>query len=225
MAKPTSVVFTGDKELTGKINNTLEGDEFQFELYNSNAGWNLGALKETVSNQAGGAFEFTKINFETANDRYFIVKEKNAGQNINGVTYDATEFRVHVQVVDDLKGQLHTVVNIYDGNNVPQDSIQFTNIYEVTGTDSVILSGEAPLAATNDAAGNFEIEILAETAGTYYFVVCEDTSVSARLVTFDRTVFWVSVEVEDVDGVLVAHEPVGKSDGSERYCCCSFAGL
>lgn len=56
--------------------------------------------------------------------------------------------------------------------------------------------------------GNFEIEILAETAGTYYVVVCEDTSVSARLVTFDRTVFWVSIEVEDVDGVLVAREPV-----------------
>ena len=366
VAKPTSVVFTGDKELTGKINNTLEGDEFQFELYNSNASWSLGSLKETVSNQAGGAFEFTKINFETANDQYFIVKEKNAGQNIDGVTYDSTEFRVHVQVIDDLKGQLHTVVNIYDGNDVPQNSILFTNIYEVTGTENVTLSGEKvlsgrewyrddsftfnlyeanerfvftedaaslvatdkvygpdadhrftinlqytaqdvgkvfhyalveaagsatgvaydetvyhitvavkdndqggiethivvenasvdtlnfinvytpeptdiaingkknlsgrdlvegefkfqayavadfatepagePYVVTNAANGEFGFEIPVTEAGTYYFVVKEDTSVSARLVTFDRTVYWVTVVVEDLDGLLAARE-------------------
>lgn len=368
VAKPTYVEFTGDKELTGKINNTLEGDEFQFELYKSDANWNLGALKETVSNAAGGAFRFTKIDFETDEDQYFIVKEKNAGQTINGVTYDTTEYRVHVEVTDDLKGQLHTVVNIFDGNGVPQDAIQFTNFYQVTGTDNVVLSGvkeitgrdwldtdlfqfdlfaadetfaysegdirataavdansadhryfihqhygpedvgktfyyvltengdnlpagisldptayhitvavldddaggiktvifvenaavdtlnftnvytpapveiviegqknltgrdlvegefrfhayEAnenfltvegvpPVAATNDAKGHFAFAFDATRAGTYYFVICEDTSVSARLVTFDRSVYWVTVEVTDVDGQLVASNPV-----------------
>ena len=369
VAKPTSVVFTGDKELSGKINNSLEGDEFQFELYKSNANWTLGELKETVSNKAGGSFQFTKIDFETANDQYFIVKEKNAGQNIDGVTYDSTEFRVHVEVIDDLKGQLHTVVNIFDGAGVPRDSIQFTNIYEVTGTDTVTLSGTKeifgrdwkegdeftfslytaderftfnkdadslvttavadantaqhrytvnleytaqdvgkvfyyvlveesgnlagmtydetvyhitvavrdngqggiethtvvenaaidtlnfinvytpaptdviiegekkltgrdlvegefrflayqtaedfrvdsgmqPVAVTNDANGDFAFEINITKAGTYYFLICEDTSVSARLVTFDRTVYWATVEVADEDGRLVAADPV-----------------
>ena len=367
VAKPTSVVFTGDKELTGKVNNTLEGDEFRFELYKSDANWNLGALKETVSNQAGGAFRFTKIDFETDDDQYFIVKEQNAGQNIDGVTYDTTEFRVYVEVIDDLKGQLHTVVNIFDGNGVPQDSIKFTNIYEVTGTEDVILSGEKvlsgrdwkendsftfnlykaderfafteeensllatanvsstarrfemhleytaqdvgkvfhyalveapgnipgvtydetvyhitvavtdngqggiathivvenaavdtlnfiniytpepadvviegtkklsgrdlvegeflflayqtgadfqiaegaqPFATNNGEEGKFSFVFNATQAGTYYFVVREDTSVRARLVTFDRSVYWVTVEVKDENGQLVAGDPV-----------------
>lgn len=366
--KPTYVEFTGDKELTGKINNTLEGDEFQFELYKSNANWTLGSLKETVSNKAGGGFKFTKIDFTTDEDQYFIVKEANAGQTINGITYDTTEFRVHVEVIDDLKGQLHTIVNIYDGNGVPQDSIQFTNIYQVTGTNTIELSGEkklvgrewldtdvftfnlykadssfaytagdlweydtvdaatvghrfcmvmtygpedvgntyyyvlmeseeslpvgvsrdntvyhitvavmdddmggiktvitvenatldtlnfinqytpkptqiviegekvltgrnlvdgefhflayeandqfqtvdgvAPYDVTNGADGKIRFEMDVTRAGTYYFVICEDTSVSARLVTFDRSVYWVSVEVKDENGQLVAGAPV-----------------
>ncbi len=366
--KPTSVEFTGDKELTGKINNTLEGDEFQFELYKSNANWTLGSLKETVSNEAGGAFKFTKIDFETDEDQYFIVKEANAGQTINGITYDTTEFRVHVEVIDDLKGQLHTIVNIYDGNGVPQDSIQFTNIYQVTGTDTIELSGEKklvgrewldtdvftfnlykadssfaytagdlwehdtvdaatvghrfcmvmtygpedvgntyyyvlmeseenlpvgvsrdetvyhitvavmdddqggvktvitvenattdtlnfvntytpaptdlviegtkeltgrnlvegefrflayqadqsfrveenaqPFTTNNSEDGKFTFTFNATQAGTYYFVVREDTSVRARLVTFDRSVYWVSVEVKDENGQLVTGDPV-----------------
>lgn len=374
--KPTYVEFTGDKELTGKINNTLEGDEFQFELYNSNASWTLGSLKETVSNQAGGTFKFKKIDFTTDEDQYFIVKEKNAGQTIEGITYDTTEFRVHVEVIDDLKGQLHTIVNIFDGNGVPQDSIQFTNIYQVTGTDTVELSGEKklvgrdwldtdvftfvlykadsafaytegdlweidtvnaataghrfsivlnygpenvgntyyyvlvengenlpegvshdetvyhitvavldddkggiktvttvenatedslnftnvytpkptdivieakknltgrdlvdgefsfhiyladqshtivpgsdPLKVKNDADGNVVFSFPVAQAGTYYFVVCEDTSVSARLVTFDRTVYWVTLEVKDENGQLVAGNPVVTLAGSTQ---------
>ncbi len=370
VAKSTSVEFTGDKELTGKVNNTLEGGEFQFELYKSDANWNLGALKETVPNQAGGAFRFTEIDFETDEDQYFIVKEKNAGETIEGITYDNTEYRVYVEVTDDLKGQLHTVVNIFDGNGVPQDSIQFTNFYQVTGTDTVELSGEKHLngrewndsdaftfhlygadnafvyeddasnivasatvngnasshrytinleytaedvgsifyyvlvedqsnplpgmtydstnyhitvAVQDDDEGGIRTVIYAENAnvdtldfvneyapkptdivikgqknltgrdlvdgeftflayevasnfeigsdarplvtnnqddgdivfqkevsevGTYYFVVCEDTTVAARLVTFDRSVYWVTVEVTDVDGELVASDPV-----------------
>ena len=374
--KPTYVEFTGDKELTGKINNTLEGDEFQFELYNSSASWTLGSLRETVPNQAGGTFKFKKIDFTTDEDQYFIVKEKNAGQTIDGITYDTTEFRVHVEVTDDLKGQLHTTVNIYDGNGVPQDSIQFTNIYQVTGTDTIELSGEKtligrdwldtdvftfnlynadssfaytagdlwehdtvnaataghrfcmvmtygpedvgntyyyvlieseenlpagvsrdetvyhitvavldddqggiktvttvenatvdslnftnvytpeptdivieaeknltgrdlvdgeftfllyladqshtivpgsdPLKVKNDADGNVVFSFPVTEAGTYYFVACEDTSVSARLVTFDRTVYWVTLEVKDENGQLVAGDPViTKADSTQ----------
>lgn len=185
VAKPTSVTFTGDKELTGKINNTLEGDEFQFELYKSDASWNLGQLKETVSNQAGGAFQFTKIDFTSANDQYFIVKEVNAGQNIDGVTYDDTEFRVHVEVIDDLKGQLHTIVNIYDGNGVPQDSIQFTNIYEVTGTDKVILSGQKVVTGRQWAESDEFTFSLYKAGGDFSFEQDGENLVATKVVGYD----------------------------------------
>lgn len=141
-ADPTYTQFVGDKELTGKVDNALDGGEFEFELYKSNASWDRVSLKETVENTQGGVITFEKIDFDVAEDQYFIVVEKNGGQNIDGITYDDTVYHVIVKVTDDLKGKLHATVHIYDEEGVPQDKISFTNVYEITGGDSVTLSGE-----------------------------------------------------------------------------------
>lgn len=141
-AAPTSAQFTGDKTLTGKVNNALEGGEFGFVLYNSDADWTQGGEREKVQNGEGGVITFSKIDFTTADDQWFLIKEVNGGQTIDGVTYDDTVYRVWVEVTDDLKGQLHATVHIYDGAGVPQSSISFVNIYEVTGDATVTLSGE-----------------------------------------------------------------------------------
>ncbi len=141
-ADPTWAQFTGNKQLTGKVNNALQGGEFEFELYNANANWERGSLKETVENGAGGTITFTKIDFNTDEDQYFIVVEKNGGQVIDGITYDDTVYHVWVEVADDLKGQLHATVHIYDGDGIPQDKISFVNVYQVTGGANVTLSGE-----------------------------------------------------------------------------------
>lgn len=141
-ANPTWAQFIGDKTLTGKVNNALIGGEFEFVLYNSNANWEQGSERETVENGAGGVITFTRIDFNTDDDQYFLVKEVNGGQTIDGVTYDATVYRVWVEVTDDLKGQLHATVHIYDDESIPQDAISFVNIYEVTGGADVTLSGE-----------------------------------------------------------------------------------
>lgn len=137
----TSAQFTGDKQLTGKVNNTLVGGEYEFELYASDASWNKGALVETVANGANGLIEFTSIDFETEGDQYFIITEKNGGQTIEGVTYDDSVYRVLVEVKDNLRGQLQATVHIYDGEGVPKEFLRFVNTYEVTGNDSVTLSG------------------------------------------------------------------------------------
>lgn len=141
-ADPAWAQFTGEKQLTGRVNNALLGGEFAFELYHANENWERGAWKETVFNGAGGIITFTKIDFTSDEDQYFIVEEKNGGQTIDGVTYDDTVYYVWVQVTDDLKGQLHATVHIYDGDGVPQDRISFINVYEVTDGASVTLSGE-----------------------------------------------------------------------------------
>lgn len=141
-ANPASAQFNGQKQLTGKVNNDLAGSEYEFELYNSDASWAKGSLRETVENTAGGSFTFTKIDFTTDEDQYFLVAEKNGGQTIDGVTYDDTVYRVWVEVTDDLKGQLHAVIHIYDGEGIPQDKILFLNVYEITGGAVVTLSGE-----------------------------------------------------------------------------------
>ncbi len=142
-ANPTSAQFNGEKQLTGKVDNNLVGGEYEFELYNSNTDWEkIGQPRETVKNAAGGLITFTKIDFDTAGDQYFIVVEKNGGQTIDGVTYDDTEYRVRVQITDDLKGQLHATIHIYDDEGIPQDKILFVNVYEITGDATVTLSGE-----------------------------------------------------------------------------------
>ncbi len=142
-ANPTWAQFNGEKQLTGKVDNNLVGGEYEFELYNSNTDWEkIGQPRETVKNARGGLITFTKIDFDTVGDQHFIVVEKNGGQTIDGVTYDDTEYRVWVQITDDLKGQLHATIHIYDDEGIPQDKILFVNVYEITGGASVTLSGE-----------------------------------------------------------------------------------
>ena len=137
----TSVQFMGDKKLTGKVNNTLAGGEYEFELYASNENWIKEDLLETVENESNGSIKFSAIDITAADDKYYIVSEKNGGQTIEGVTYDNTTYRIYVEVADDLKGQLHSTVHIYDDAGIPQENIQFINEYKVTGSGSVTLSG------------------------------------------------------------------------------------
>jgi pilin isopeptide linkage protein len=61
---------------------------------------------------------------------------------VDGITYDDAVYRVWVEITDDLKGQLHATVHIYDDEGIPQDKISFVNIYQVTGDASVTLSGD-----------------------------------------------------------------------------------
>ncbi len=159
-ANPTSAQFTAEKQLTGKVDNNLAGGEYEFELYNSNANWERVSLKETVENTAGGLITFTKIDFNAAEDQYFIVVERNGGQTIDGVTYDDSEYRVWVQVTDDLKGQLHATIHIYDGEGIPRDKIKFVNVYEVTGGANVALSGEKIISGRDFMDGDsFSFEL------------------------------------------------------------------
>lgn len=141
-ADPTWAQFTGNKQLTGKVNNALQGGEFEFVLYDSNDAWEELDERETVENGAGGLITFTKIDFETDEDQYFLVKEKNGGKTIDGITYDDNVYCVWVEVTDDLKGQLHATVHIYDGEGIPRETILFVNVYEITGGAEVELSGE-----------------------------------------------------------------------------------
>ncbi len=140
-ADPTWVQITGDKQLTGKVNNALKGGEFQFDLFNSDAGWTQGSLRQSVFNGVGGTITFDQIDFETAGDQYFLVSERNGGQVIDGITYDSTVYRVHVKVTDNLDGTLSNTVTITKANGEAAQIMAFVNRYSVTGTDSIELSG------------------------------------------------------------------------------------
>ena len=165
--KGTSAQFVGDKQLIGRVDNALSGGEFEFELYLADSEWQKLELLETVKNQKDGIIIFSAVDFETEEDGYFIITEKNAGQTINGITYDDAVYHVWVDVTDDLKGQLHATVHVYDENGIPQAGIDFLNIYEVTGDDSITLSGEKQLIGRDfTAEDEFSFELY-ETDATY----------------------------------------------------------
>ena len=153
---PTSAQIPGNKNLIGKV---LTEGAFRFELYEADEDWNQGEWLESKENDENGSFAFSTIDYDTAGTRYYLVKEANGGQTIDGVTYDDTVYRVEIRVTDNLRGQLVAQSYIYDDAGIPQDRIVFRNTYNVTGDASVILNGTKELNGKPLSDGDFTFEL------------------------------------------------------------------
>lgn len=139
---PTAAQIPGSKVLIGKV---LNAGDFGFDLYEADENWNEGKWMEYKENDSSGNFAFSSIDYETPGNRYYLVKEAKGGQTIDGVIYDDTVYRVRVQVTDDLRGQLHAEIFIYNEDGIAQDDILFRNRYIVTGEAEVTLEGTKTL--------------------------------------------------------------------------------
>ena len=238
--------LSGEKKLVGR--EWLDTDVFTFNLYkaDSSFAYTAGDLWEhdTVDAATVGhrfCMVMTYGPEDVGNTYYYVLMESEESLPV-GVSRDETVYHITVAVLDDDKGGIKTVTTV---ENATVDSLNFTNVYtpkptdivieaekNLTGRDLVdgefsfliyladqshtIVPGSDPLKVKNDADGNVVFSFPVAQAGTYYFVVCEDTSVSARLVTFDRTVYWVTLEVKDENGQLVAGNPVVTLAGSTQ---------
>lgn len=151
---PTSAFIPGNKILEGRVQNM---GEFSFELYRSDEDWNFGEKLETVSNAANGEFAFNTINFDTAGTYYYLVKETEG--NKGGIVYDDTVFKIKIEIIDDLLGNLTPSVFIYDDSNIPTAGIEFVNTYSVTGNDTVVLNGSKYLDGRDMIDGEFIFEL------------------------------------------------------------------
>lgn len=231
---PVSHSIDGQKLLSGM---TLADGQFAFELWQSNDEWTFvnAAPLQTVKNNAAGNIAFGLVDYENSNAAeftkvgtyYYLVKEVSGGETINGVTYDAVVYRVRVNITDDLLGQLHATVHIYDEAGVPQAEVLFNNSYEadsaivtIDGTkvlqnrdlvadefkfflystdENFAVNEQIPAKeAKNKADGSFAFDALTfEEAGTYYFVVKEDAATTAERVTNDTSVYHVVIEIGD----------------------------
>ncbi len=146
--------LTGGKQLTGRVWNDSK-DIYSFTLYRSNNDWTVGEPIETVKNGTDGSFSFTNLEFDAAGDYYFLVGEVQDNA-VPGVTYDTRMDRIHIQVTDNLRGQLIPTVSVYNNHGIPQDGISFTNRYTVTGTDSITLNGEKTVNSGNPGDRSFQ---------------------------------------------------------------------
>lgn len=209
---PTDTQFTGNKQLTGKVSNGLKGGEFSFILYNSDANWALGSVRETVRNGANGTITFAKIDFDAVTDQYFIVAEKDGGKTINGITYDDTVYRIWVEVTDDLYGNLRATVHIYDGEGIPQDSISFVNTYEVTGGATVTLSGEKRLEGRDFLTGDNFTFRLYDADGNYI-----SAAMDAKTHRYQFTLNYTAADIGQTYQYLLEETNAGKTIDGITY--------
>ncbi len=186
VANPVSKSIDGEKVLHGK---TLVLGQFKFELWESNSDWaKLNAEPiQTVANDGEGNFAFNFVDYDNDNatdftkvgSYYYLINEVNGGQTIKGVTYDSIVYRVRVDITDDLLGQLHATVNIFDNAGVPQESILFENSYEITGNSDITISGTKKLNGVVPESREFEFELYKANAdyainGNYIQKVTQD---------------------------------------------------
>lgn len=210
---PNPVILTGEtalkahKTLTGR---GLNAEEFVFEVKDAD-----GNVLTTGTNDADGNVVFGDLTFDQTGTYNYTISEKN--NSLGGITYDGTIYTVQIDVTD-AGGYLEAAVQYFEGNT-KAELLEFENKYTAASTGvslgaSKILTGrdlkDGEFAfvlkdadgntvdeAVNDANGSVKFdEITYDQAGTYRYTVAEvkgdDTAV-----TYDETVYDVTVEVTD----------------------------
>ena len=236
-----SVTLEGDKDLTGR---DMKTGEFKFDLYETDGTYDTKDLKpvQTVSNtDADGSFSFT-LDYSKVGTHYYVAKE-NSSKPLGGVTYDTSEYHVNVIVTDE-GGALVAETSILDKAG-KEAKIAFKNSYSpepaslsLTGTktlegkkledgmfrfglyssDSSFTKEEALGEVTNTAGGAFVFNAASYTKeGKYYYIVKELSDKPVDGITYDKTVFHVTVTVtDDKEGKLVTSSDISAVSDSEK---------
>lgn len=213
----TTEQISGNKNLTGKVDNNLKGGEYKFDLYQANENWVKGQKIQTVANGAGGNITFTAIDYTRAGNYYYLVSEVNGGQCINGVTYDDEVYRVWVEVKDNGMGNLLSTVHIYHADGVPASEIKFVNEYKVTGDATVVLSGKKFLEGRDLTTNDSFTFALYDTDGSFR----PDTKIaSAQMGADGKFSFTLKYQPKDVGksfDYLLVEEKAGQTIDGVTY--------
>ena len=228
-SKKTGITFSGTKTLEGK---TLEAGKFTFVLQETDKNWKAkdGKAAVTATNGANGAYSFGKIEYTEAGTYYYTVSEQGKGTTVDGITYDATEYKITVTVTDDGKGNLvakadREVNNLDFKNSYSSQKTEitfsgtktlegktleagkFTFVLQETDKDGKAKDGKAAVTVTNGANGAYSFGKIEYTkAATYYYTVSEQgKGTTVEGITYDATEYKITVTVtDDGKGNLVA---------------------
>ena len=228
-SKKTGITFSGTKTLEGK---TLEAGKFTFVLQETDKDWKAkdGKAAVTATNGENGAYSFGKIEYTEAGTYYYTVSEQGKGTTVEGITYDATEYKITVTVTDDGKGNLvakadREVNNLDFKNSYSSQKTEitfsgtktlegktleagkFTFVLQETDKDGKAKDGKAAVTVTNGANGAYSFGKIEYTkAGTYYYTVSEQgKGTTVEGITYDATEYKITVTVtDDGKGNLVA---------------------
>ena len=206
-----------------KVNKKLKGrdlveGEFEFQLVEIAADGSE-SVAVTGKNAADGTVALDSITYTAPGTHSYELRE--VAGTAGGVTYDRATYRVRTTVTDAGNGKLavkHELVDA-EGNPMGDDSVTFTNGYEVApvtlklGAAKVLKGaelkagqfsfelkgrdGKVMSTAKNAADGSVTFDALTfKQAGTYTFTVSEVDDGQAH-VTYDKAVHKIVVTVSD----------------------------
>ena len=208
-----------------KVNKKLKGrdlveGEFEFQLVEISVDGSE-SIAATGRNAADGTVALDPVTYTAPGTHSYELRE--VAGTAGGVAYDRATYRVRTTVTDAGNGTLavkHELVDA-EGNPMGDDSVTFTNGYEVApvtlklGAAKVLKGaelkagqfsfelkgrdGKVMSTARNAADGSVTFDALTfKQAGTYTFTVSEVDDGQAR-VTYDRAVHKIVVTVSDED--------------------------
>ena len=224
----------GEKVITGPT--SVENHTFSFLLYQVDSSFEVtGEPLETVNN-LGNVFNFSKITYTQVGTYYYVIEEAAGTQA--GMQYDTTHYHVTVTVDVDPQDPSALAVTDVSLNKIGVNSdhsgkVVFVNSYTVKETQYSI-SGTKFLSGRAIAAGEFAFELyegetLLETVsvqangnftfsaityavpGVHVYTVKEVVG-STPGVTYDATVYTITVTVTDENSQLVATADISNDD-------------
>ncbi len=231
---PVIVELQAEKIITDSEGNelTLNGEDFEFAIIDEN-----GETVKTVKNDADGIIDLGSMTFNAAGTYIYYVSEIAGDDEL--ISYDEAEYNIVIVVTE---GETEFTADIsYVLVNDEVDEITFTNIMNDPDATTVVIEGNKTLVGRDMADDEFEfvltdkdgkiIETVSAKAaadgeksgfafgaitfteeGTYNFTVYEKSG-DLENVTYDETVYNVTVEVTyGGEGKLVADVTV---DGNE----------
>lgn len=193
-SQSAKVTLTAVKKLEGR---DLEEKEFTFKLTQIDDTYNalMNGIHEEVKNNADGIVTFKELEFEKADDYYFMIEEVQG--NAGGVTYDDTKYYAHIKVTDNGVGQLvaHTDITMEkvseeEGQTttvrVPASTILFNNVYKVDSTKAK-LDAVKVLKGRTLKAGEFSFVLKGEAGEVLQTVTnAEDGKISFDEISYEK---------------------------------------
>ena len=214
-AEGVDLTVTAQKQLTGR---SMADGEFSFRLSCNDDPANEQAVTSDANGRIAFALHYDDKDGTGTQETHTYTVTEVRGDN-DTITYDDTAYTFTVEVIDDGTGHLTTKVT-------QPEAMVFRNVYTPKAT-SITLAGNKVLNGRAQKAGEFTFELcdangaviataangengyfafLAlsyDEAGEYTYTVREkDTGVGR--VTYDKTVYSVTVQVRDEDGQLKA---------------------